>query len=85
MANLTLSIDDDLLRRARVKALEEGTSVNALVREQIEAYVANSGPVAALDAILEQARRSTASSGPEGRTWKREDAYADRLRPEARG
>lgn len=81
VANLTLSIDDDLLRRARVKAVQEGTSVNALVRKQIEDYVADAGPAAALESFLAGARRSTASSGPEGRTWTREDLYADRVGP----
>ena len=38
MANLTLAIDEDLLRRARVRAAEQGTSVNAVVRQLIEAY-----------------------------------------------
>jgi hypothetical protein len=80
MANLTLTIDDDVLRRARIKALEEGTSVNAIVRRQIEDYVAGPTPAVALEGFLERARRSTASSGPGGRTWTREDLYADRLR-----
>lgn len=81
MANLTLTIDDDLLRRARVKAVGEGTSVNAIVRKQIEDYVTDAGPAAALEAFVAGARRSTASSGPAGRTWTRDDLYADRLRP----
>ena len=38
MANLTLAIDEDLLRRARVRAAEQGTSVNAGVRQLIEGY-----------------------------------------------
>lgn len=38
MANLTLAIDDDLLRAARVKAVQEGTSVNQICREAIERY-----------------------------------------------
>ena len=38
MANLTLAIDEDLLRRARVRAAEQGTSVNAVVRQLIEGY-----------------------------------------------
>ena len=33
VANLTLAIDDDLLRRAREAALSENTIVNALVRD----------------------------------------------------
>ena len=38
MANLTISVNDDVLRQARIKALEQGTSVNALLREYLEAY-----------------------------------------------
>jgi len=33
MANLTLAIDDALLRRAREAAVRENTSMNALVRD----------------------------------------------------
>ena len=33
MVNLTLAVDHDLLHRDRVRAAEEGTSVNAVVRE----------------------------------------------------
>jgi len=40
MANLTLAVDDDLLRRARVRAAEQGTSVNAVVRDLLIAYAA---------------------------------------------
>jgi len=38
MANLAITIDDALLKRARMRALEQGTSVNALLREYLEAY-----------------------------------------------
>lgn len=38
MANLTIAIDDELLRRARIKAASEGTSVNEVCRQAIEAY-----------------------------------------------
>ncbi len=38
MANLTISVDDVLLKRARIKALKNVTSVNALLREYLEAY-----------------------------------------------
>ena len=36
MANLTLSIDDETLRRARIRAIELDTSVNAIVRTYLE-------------------------------------------------
>ena len=38
MANLTITIDDALLKLARMRALEQGTSVNALLRDYLEAY-----------------------------------------------
>jgi plasmid stability protein len=36
MKNVTVSLDDDTYRRARVKAAEAGRSLSALVREAIE-------------------------------------------------
>ena len=36
--NLTIAVDDEVLRRARIRALEEGSSVNAVLREHLESY-----------------------------------------------
>ncbi len=38
MSNLTITIDDDLLRAARVKAVQLGTSVNEVCRLAIAAF-----------------------------------------------
>jgi plasmid stability protein len=75
VANLTLSVDDDVLRRARIRALERGTTVNALVRGYLEAFVGPDEARRALDTIAEIAERSQASSGPGGRRWRRDDVY----------
>jgi hypothetical protein len=40
MANLTIVVDDQLLRSARIKAVAEGTSVNEICRLAIERYAA---------------------------------------------
>jgi len=40
VTNLTIVIDEDLLRAARIKALQEGTSVNEICREAITRYAA---------------------------------------------
>jgi len=40
MANLTLAIDDDVLRAARIKAVQQGTSVNEICREAITRFAA---------------------------------------------
>ena len=75
MANLTITVDDVLLKRARIKALEEGTSVNALLREYLEGYAGTQRTLAALAGFAELAESSEASSGAEGRTWTRGDLH----------
>ena len=80
MANLTLSIDDQLLRRARIRAIEHGTSVNALVRDYLERYASGSGQRSARTQLLELSERFDAGSGAQGRRWTREELYDDRVR-----
>ena len=75
MANLTVSIEDDLLKRARIKALEQGTSVNALLRDYLQAYVGHDQVREALARLLSLARESRTGSGPQGRSWDRGDAH----------
>lgn len=77
MANLTIAIDDTTLRRARIRALEDGTSVNAVLRDYLEAYAGRAGTREVLAAYVTAAEAASASSGPDGRTWTREDAHAD--------
>lgn len=78
MANLTLTIDDQVLRRARVRAVEQGTSVNAVVRDYLESFAAGPGQGSARDRLLELSDRTDAGSGRAGRRWAREDLYQDR-------
>jgi len=138
MANLTITVNPETLKKARIKAIQEGTSVNKVLGEYLVAYAEDApaldpaevngerlnwfgrlrdqidsralteaerrewteafqalwtlvdqsaeSPTDAADAerrqqreatdrILEIARASRASSGPEGRTWTREDIY----------
>jgi plasmid stability protein len=77
--NLTITIDDEVLRRARIRALEQGTSVNALLREFLESYAGSDIEAEARRQLATMARTSTASSGSNGRTWTRNDVYADRF------
>ena len=44
--NLTVVVDEDTLKRARIRAIQENTSVNAVVREFLAAYAGaiDSGP-----------------------------------------
>jgi len=75
MTNLTLTIDEELLKRARIRALEQDTSVNALVREYLEALAGQAKAQDAINAVLGLAQRSDAGSGPDGRTWTRDELY----------
>jgi hypothetical protein len=63
-ANVTIALDAGLLRRARVKALEEGTSLNAVLRERVEEYVSRASPAkAAKQTFLRLAEASKALGG----------------------
>jgi hypothetical protein len=76
MANLTIAIDDELLRRARIKAVSEGTSVNEVCRQAIEAYVHGAQP-AAYEDILGELRELSRHyrPDPEGEpAWPGRDA-----------
>jgi hypothetical protein len=81
VANLTLTIDEAVLRKARIRALEQGTSVNAVVRDFLHGYAEVEQRVAAMTAIIELAEQSRAGAEGEGRRWSREDIYADRPAP----
>jgi hypothetical protein len=76
MANLTIAVDEQLLKRARLRALREGTSVNRLLRERLESYVKDDQR--RRKAIRELLRLSgSARSGSGGRRVRREDVYGD--------
>lgn len=81
VSNLTLSLDADTLRRARIRALEQGTSVNAVVREFLAAY-AGDAETEARQTVLALARASRAGSDASNgsRSWARPDAYEVRTR-----
>ena len=75
MANLTISVDDELLRRARVRAAELGTSVNAVLREYMGTWAGQDDRrERAIRSLLRRSAR--ARSGRGGRTWSRDDVHA---------
>jgi hypothetical protein len=74
MANLTITVDEELLRRARLRALREGTSVNRLLRERLESYVKDDQRRRrAIRDLLRLSRAARSGSG--GRRIRREDVY----------
>jgi plasmid stability protein len=74
MTNLTIAIDEAVVRKARVRAINEGTSVSARVREFLADYAqGNDRRRSAGEAFIAAARRSKANS--EGSSWSRDDAH----------
>ena len=74
MTNLTITIDEQVLKKARMRALEDGVSINALLREYLEKYTgANRQYQQVTQEILKIAQDSTAASG--GNRWSRDELY----------
>jgi hypothetical protein len=48
MTNLTIALDENLVKQARIKAIQEGTSLSAKVRELLSLYVRQDMPTAPL-------------------------------------
>jgi hypothetical protein len=76
VANLTLTLDDDLLLRARKRALDQGTSVNALVREYLETLAGGDPSAEVGRTLVGLAEQASGSSGRRGRSWTRDDVHA---------
>jgi len=74
VANLTIAIEDDVLKRARLHALEQGTSVNAVVREFLREYTGKTSRQAeAGRRLIELAHKNATVVGPIA--WTREELY----------
>ncbi|OGQ22218.1 MAG: hypothetical protein A2138_08580 [Deltaproteobacteria bacterium RBG_16_71_12] len=76
--NLTLSVDEEIVERARDAARQQGTSLNALIRQYLESLA---GRRTGAELARELARQWKQHSGRSGKTRaRREDAYAGRVR-----
>jgi hypothetical protein len=72
--NLTVTVDADVLRKARLRALQDDTSVSAFVRGCLEDYVDEGDraarAVAEVKRLMGSAELHWGSS-----TWSREELY----------
>lgn len=90
MTNLTITVDAETLKRARIRAIERGESVNQVLAQRLREYAANTDANAdATDpAVLERQRKTLdaltkhaaelglrSSGGP----FRREEIYEERL------
>ena len=74
--NLTIQLDEDLIRRAKVIAAERGTSVSGLVAQQITELIAARDRYARARESALQMMSEAIDRG--GRHWTREELYEER-------
>lgn len=74
MSNLTISVNDELIKLARVRAIQQGTSLSAKVREFLQAYVNESDDAMrkqhenAASRLMQAIESATAQTDPETAT-----------------
>ncbi|MDE0203860.1 MAG: hypothetical protein OXK73_15655 [Rhodospirillaceae bacterium] len=72
--NLTIVVDDDVLKRARIRAIEENTSVNAVVRAYLATYAgADRQRDEACERLLALSRASRSRRG--AAVWSRDELH----------
>lgn len=79
MANLTIAIDDQLLQAARIKALQQGTSVNEICREAIARFAGTADAGADMLAALRELARQMPPSPPGEAVWPGREALYDEV------
>ena len=86
MKNITLKIDDETYRKARVRAASEGSSVSAVVRGFLSSFAAegetgaHARHVAALKKLYAKADTKAAPGQRPVTPLTRDEIYAERLR-----
>lgn len=76
-ANLTIQLDADVIRRARVVAAKRGTSISALVARELDDLVQREDRY---EVARERARELMSKARARGgREWTREDLYSERV------
>jgi len=76
MTNLTITVDEDVLKKARLRALQQGVSVNALLSGYLASYAgADSTREQAVADLLRISAKTKSARG--NRKWNR-DALHER-------
>lgn len=80
MGNLTITVDDETLKRARIRALERGESVNDYLADRLRKYAGDDGEgerqQRTVTRLLALSESMSGTSGGSGRS--RQDLYDDR-------
>ncbi len=74
MTNVTLSIDEEDLKQARILALQQGSSLNAVIRQFVKNYIGHTKRYQHItEQIIQQAEDSQYRS--EGKKWTRDKLH----------
>ena len=72
--NLTITVDEEVLKRARIRAIEQNTSVNAVLRAFLTSYAGlRTGRRRAVGKLLKLSEQSV--SAREGKAWTRDNLH----------
>ena len=76
MSNITISVEDDILIKVRKLAIEQHTTLTAMVREILHQFASRED--LRREEIITQLRDSfeTSNAYIEKKTWQREDLHA---------
>jgi len=74
--NLTITVDDELLQRAREMARRQGTSVQEVIRQHLSNYIGDRPRDEIAKELVALFRQTSGRSG--GKKIKRSDAYEGR-------
>ncbi|HEX2704704.1 MAG TPA: hypothetical protein VHM65_03025 [Candidatus Lustribacter sp.] len=75
MANVTISVDEDTLRRARIRALERRESVNGYLAEMLRRYADGGSQARVFRDLAAIADEAGAGRDGHGRAWTRDDLH----------
>ena len=74
MANLTITVDEEVLRQARIRALAQGKSVNSILAEYLRSYAdLHAAQEDATRTLIRLSTRSKSARG--GRRWTRDELH----------
>ncbi len=73
MKNVTIALDEDVLRAGREYVREHDTSLNSLIRRLLEQTVVRNKPGTGMEEFFRLA--DSARGNSRGVSWKREDLY----------
>ena len=73
--NITLSIDEEIVKKVRKIAIDKDTTLTAMVRDYLTSVASSDAPARKADAdkLMETFEKFSRDLGP--RTWTREDLY----------